>query len=110
MFRYVMAGSALFAFTIALVVWAARPDLIERDIKKPLIEWNTARESKLWQAAKEKEWNEWAAKIRLPTECANPRTEVNKLECRNQWQLHAEAFEHTWINKVRSGWKPDGAF
>lgn len=110
MFRYVMIGSIFFAFTISLIVWATRPDLIEKDVKMPLAEWNATRETELWKAAKEEAWKEWVAQVRLPTDCATPRTEMRKLECGNKWQLHAETFERTWANKVRSGWKPDGVF
>lgn len=108
MFRYFMAGSILFAFTISLIVWATRADLIEKDVKKPLTEWNAAREAELWQAAKEEAWKEWATQIRLPADCTG--TELRKLECKNKWQLHAEKFERTWTNKVRNGWKPAGVF
>ena len=110
MFRYFLIGGILFAFTTSLIVWTTRADLIEKDIKKPLVEWNAAREAELWQAAKEEAWKKWAAEIKLPADCTNPRTEIRKLECKNKWQLHSETFERTWVNKMRSGWKPDGVF
>lgn len=110
MFRYAIIGGILFTFTISLIVWATRADLIEKDIKKPLVEWNAAREAELWQAAKEEAWKEWAANIQLPADCAKPRTEVRKLECKNIVQLEGERFKRTWANKVRSGWKPDRVF
>lgn len=110
MFRYFLIGGILFAFATSLIVWATRADLIDKDIKRPLVEWNAGREAKIWQAAKEENWKEWANEIQLPADCANPRTELRKLECKNKWQLHAETFERTWANKVRSGWKPNGVF
>lgn len=110
MFRYLIIGGILFAFTTSLIVWATRADLIEKDVKKPLVEWNAEREAELWQTAKGEAWKKWATEIRLPADCENPRTEVRKLECKNKWQLHAASFERTWANKVRNGWKPDGVF
>lgn len=110
MFRYLIVGGTLFAFTISLIVWITRADLIDKDVKKPVTEWNATREAKIWQTAKDEAWKEWAGQIHLAPDCGNPRTELRKLECKNQWQLHAETFERTSADKVRSGWKPAGVF
>lgn len=110
MFRYFLIGGILFAITTSLIIWATRADLIDKDIKKPLVEWNATREAELWQTAKEEDWKKWATEIQLPADCEYPRTELRKLECKNKWQLHAKTFERIWANKVRSGWKPDGVF
>jgi hypothetical protein len=110
MFRYLIVGAVLFTFLTSMIVLATRPDLVEKDIKKPLTEWNASREVELWKTAKEKAWDDWATQIRLPADCDHPRTEVRKLECKNKWQLHTETFERTWVSKVQSGWKPAGVF
>jgi hypothetical protein len=85
-------------------------DKAVNDIRKPLTDFNRQREARLWQAAKDKDWKDWATNIRLPANCTNPRTEIRKLECKNQWDSQVENFERTWATKVRKGWKPDGVF
>jgi len=111
MLKYLVGGGILFAFTISLIVWATRPDMLEtaaKEIKKPLTDWQATREEATWLAAKEGERNLWMRKLNLPDKCESPKTEVRKLECKNLVDLHAQTFEKMWRRKVADGWKPDG--
>ena len=50
--------------------------MIEKEynrIKEPLKKYVAEKQSEAWRVAKDREWQAWKMKIRLPADCANPR-------------------------------------
>lgn len=111
--RTYMFFAVLFAMFIFAIVAGYKPDMIQKEYeraKAPIAKvWNE-RQDEAWRLAKDKEWQAWAKQIRMPADCTKPRNAIRELECRNIVELEANTFERTWVNKVRSGWKPDGVF
>jgi hypothetical protein len=103
--------AVLFAMFIFTIVAGYKPSMIEKEynrIKEPIEKNFAEKRAETWRLAKENEWQAWSKKIKLPTDCANPRTAIRELECKNIWQSQADTFESIWNAKVSGGWKPDG--
>ncbi len=106
---------AFFAILIlgffATITAAVRPDVIEqkyREIRSPIDQHFAEKSARTWNDAKESERAIWMLKLQLPADCSSPKTAIREVECDNRRQLHAQAFEQDWANRVRRGWKPDG--
>ncbi|MBU1425951.1 MAG: hypothetical protein KKH12_10635 [Gammaproteobacteria bacterium] len=78
-------------------------------IREPIDLHFAAPQEKTWKEAKDQERATWMLKHQLPVECKYPKTAIKEMECNNKKQLLAQAFNEEWENKVRSGWKPEGA-
>jgi len=103
--------AVLFAMFIVAIVAGYKPSMIDKEfnrIKEPIEKHFAEKRDEAWRAAKDKEWQVWKKQIRLPADCANPRSALREMECKNQWQSQADTFERIWANKVASGWKPEG--
>lgn len=99
----------ILGFFLAITA-AVKPETIEQhynQITAPLEDHMAEKEAKLWQEAKQAEKAAWMVKLKLPGDCATTRSAIRELECRNQMQLHAQAFEQAWSAKVAGGWKPE---
>jgi len=104
--------SILILGFFAAVTAAVRPDIVEKKymaIRDPIDQHFAAQREKTWNEAKDQERATWMLKHQLPSDCRNPKTAIKEMECNNKKQLLAQAFDKEWNNKVRSGWKPDGA-
>lgn len=96
----------------AAVTAAVRPDVVEQKylaIRDPIDLHFAAPREKTWKEAKDQERATWMLKHQLPVDCKYPKTAIKEMECNNKKQLLAQAFNEEWENKVRSGWKPEGA-
>jgi hypothetical protein len=103
--------AVLFAMFIFTIVMAYKPSMVEKEfnmIKSPIEHQFAVKNNAIWQESKDKEWQAWKKKIRMPADCAKPGSSLREMECKNQWQLQVEAFERNWANKIASGWKPEG--
>lgn len=103
--------AVLFAMFIFTIIAGYKPSMIEKEynrIKEPLEKYSAEKQSEAWRVAKDREWQAWKMKIRLPADCANPRGAIREMECKNQWQVQADTFERIWADRVANGWKPDG--
>ena len=104
--------AVLFAMFIFAIVAGYKPTLIDKEfnkIKEPLEKHFAGRRDAIWNAAKDKEWQAWKKQIRMPADCAKPRSSLREMECKNLVQQQADTFERNWDNKVANGWKPEGA-
>jgi hypothetical protein len=109
--RIFLFFAVLFAMFIFTIVAAYKPSMIGKEfdrIKAPIEKHFAEKRDDIWRAARDKEWQAWKKQIRLPADCANPRSSLREMECKNQWQLQAGTFERNWANKVAGGWKPEG--
>jgi hypothetical protein len=109
--RYVFLVVLMLSAMVGLITWATRPDLVQTQYNRlaaPIEQHFAAKRAAVWEAAKRQAWKEWEARLHLPSDCAQPATAIRALECRNQVQLHAEAFERTWANRIADGWRPAG--
>jgi hypothetical protein len=103
--------AVLFAMFIFTIVVAYKPSMIGKEynkIKAPIEKHFAEQRDEIWRAAKDKEWQAWKKQIRLPADCAKPRSSLREMECKNRWQQQADTFERNWNNKVANGWKPEG--
>ncbi len=108
--RYVFLVVLMTSAMIGLITWATRPDMVATQYNKiaaPIEKHFSDKRAAALQAAKEQAWNQRIAQIHMPSDCTNPATSLRALECKNQLQLHADAFEREWSRKVASGWQPE---
>jgi hypothetical protein len=108
--RYVFLVVLMTSAMIGLITWATRPDMVATQYNKvaaPIEKHFSDKRAAQWQAAKEQAWKQRIAQVRLPNDCSQPATSLRALECKNQLQLHADAFEREWNSKIASGWQPD---
>lgn len=101
----------LFGMFFFTIVAGYKPSMIEKEynrIKEPFEKHFAEKRAEAWRVAKDREWRTWEKKIRLPADCANPRSAIREMECKNQWQVQADTFERNRADKVASGWKPEG--
>lgn len=108
--RYVFLVTLMTSAMIGLIVWATKPELVAVQYNKiaaPIEKHFSDKRTAAWRAAKEQAWGQWIAQVHLPSDCAKPATSLRDLECRNQLQLNADAFEREWSRKVASGWQPE---
>jgi hypothetical protein len=93
------------------VTAAVKPDVFAQKYKEVEAKIERAQAEKkamTWSAAKTADRAAWMLKQPLPANCASPKSAIRELECRNIVQLHAQAFEQAWVQKVNKGWKPYG--
>jgi len=103
--------AVLFAMFIFAIVAGYKPSMIDKEfnkIKEPIEKHFEERRDAMWSAAKDKEWQVWKKRIRMPADCAKPRSALREVECKNLWQTQVDTFDRIWANKVASGWKPQG--
>ena len=109
--RYLVLGWSFFAVTITLIVWTARPDMIESaaaKITSPYREYKERRTQEIWHEAKEQERSQWMLRIPLPRACSTRRTAVEVLECKNFESEREKKFERIWQMNIAKGWRPAG--
>jgi hypothetical protein len=109
--RYVFLVILMTAVMIGLITWATKPEVLVSQYHQttaPIENYFAGKRDAVWQAAKEKAWQSWKQKMRLPSDCAHPATSLRTLECQNQLQLQIDSFEREWADKVASGWRPEG--
>jgi hypothetical protein len=109
--RYVFLVLLMSAVMVGLITWATRPDLLQTQYERvaaPIERHLAEKRAAAWQAAKERAWQKWMSRVRLPSDCTQPATALRSLECRNAVQLQANAFERDWKDRIASGWRPEG--
>lgn len=106
---------AFFAIMIlgffATITAVVRPDIVQQKymaVRAPFDHYFAEKHATTWKEAKDSERAIWMLKHPLSADCKSPKTAIRELECRNQRQIQAAAFEQEWADRVRSGWKPEG--
>ena len=105
---YLFFAVLILGFTLAITA-AVRPDAIEQHYKAlaaPIKKHLSERKDAMLREAKATELAVWMKKLKLPADCVTTKSAIRELECRNQMQLHTQAFEQAWSAKVNSGWEP----
>ena len=95
----------------AAITAAVRPELIENkylELRAPIDQYFSEKHAKTWAEAKESDRAKWMLKLRLPAYCTPPHSSLRELECNAIIKTHEEAFEKSWNEDVRNGWKPQG--
>jgi hypothetical protein len=110
--RTVIFISVLIVGFFGVITAIARPDIISAkyaEIRAPIDRYFADKNAQAWKVAKDAERAAWMLKQKLPHDCSMPKSSIREIECNNLLQLHAQTFEQVWSNKIKSGWKPDGA-
>ena len=100
----------LFFITIVAAYKPEEFKIALNKIEEPVVNYIAEIRADEWRVAKDKAWQAWQAKHKLPYFCAHPRSSIQALECQNDLQNQADTFNSIWSAKVASGWKPDGFF
>ena len=109
--RYVLFAVLMTGIMLGVVTWASKPEVLEAQydrVAKPIEDHFAEQRAMAWQAAKDQAWQQWLTRAHLPGDCQHPTSSLRALECKNQLELQAHAFESDWANKVAGGWQPQG--
>ena len=110
-FTSVFKTLVLFSIFCVVIVWAVRPDMIDKakaEITAPYNSYIADKNEKIWKLEKENQYYQWIASHPLPVKCNAPKTGLSDLECKNLQQERMKTFNLVWLTNIQNGWKPSG--
>jgi hypothetical protein len=110
--KTVLVLTLIIAGFFGIITALAKPEVLMKkyqEARAPIDKYLLDREMKIWTEAKEKEQASWMINTNMPNGCTEQASALKALECKTAIHHSLEAFENNWANKVRNGWKPNGA-